>query len=308
MNKAAGISLTPWEVDPYKLISWWDMEEFLGSEFNELCDLLAGISRSTEILCQLGKDTPDATRDKKLVEIDERALSVLVSNLTYAENICNKIGLYDSTEAVNEFRSDAIASKGNISFGEVGARVFELQRAMQREMKRHLFLHIPIARANYYQSWGESKRKERGEEGPLFGSAVDLKFPSTQFDIAESGNSFATGRFTACVFHLMRVLEMGLRAMAQVFGINADHSNWHNAIEQIQNRIEEIGKGRNKPANWTKDDQEFYAQAASHFFILKDAWRNYTAHVRGKYTEEEANRIMGNTRFFMQKLSERLSE
>jgi hypothetical protein len=42
--------------------------------------------------------------------------------------------------------------------------------------------------------------------------------------------------------------------------------------------------------------------------FLKDAWRNYTAHARGKYTEEEAKLIIENTRAFMQKLATRLSE
>ncbi len=58
-----------------------------------------------------------------------------------------------------------------------------------------------------------------------------------------------------------------------------------------------------------KDHQEFYAQAASHFGILKDAWRNYTMHVRGgKYTEEEADRIFTNVKGFMEKLATRFAE
>ena len=106
----------------------------------------------------------------------------------------------------------------------------------------------------------------------------------------------------------MRVLEIGLRVFAKIFNIDADHANWHNVIEQIQKRIEDIGKGKNKPLGWTKDDQEFYSQIASHFFILKEAWRNYTAHARGNYTEAEAEEIMRNTRSFMQRLTEKLAE
>jgi hypothetical protein len=62
-----------------------------------------------------------------------------------------------------------------------------------------------------------------------------------------------------------------------------------------------------RPANW-KDQQEFFSQAASHFMILKDAWRNYTAHERGKFTEEEAETILINVRSFMQKLATQLHE
>lgn len=57
-----------------------------------------------------------------------------------------------------------------------------------------------------------------------------------------------------------------------------------------------------------KEQQEFYAQAASHLGILKDAWRNYTMHLRGKFTQEEAEQVFNNVRGFMQKISGRISE
>lgn len=57
-----------------------------------------------------------------------------------------------------------------------------------------------------------------------------------------------------------------------------------------------------------KEQKEFYAQAVSHFGILKDAWRNHTMHVRGIYTEEQAELIFNNVKSFMQKLSTKLSE
>lgn len=57
-----------------------------------------------------------------------------------------------------------------------------------------------------------------------------------------------------------------------------------------------------------KEQQEFYAQAATHFGILKDAWRNYTMHARGVYTEEAAEDIFNNVKSFMQKLAARLHE
>jgi hypothetical protein len=52
-----------------------------------------------------------------------------------------------------------------------------------------------------------------------------------------------------------------------------------------------------------KDQQEFYSQAASHFVVFKDAWRNYAAHCRGKFDEQEASDIMTAVRAFMDKLA-----
>jgi hypothetical protein len=55
-----------------------------------------------------------------------------------------------------------------------------------------------------------------------------------------------------------------------------------------------------------KDRQEAYGQAASHFDVLRLAWRNYTAHARGSYTEEEADNIFRNVGGFLAKVADLL--
>ena len=107
--------------------------------------------------------------------------------------------------------------------------------------------------------------------------------------------------------HLMRVLETGLSVFAAKFSVPADHANWQNIIERVEKAIRGMGTDPAKAPDW-KDQQEWFSQAASHFMLFKDAWRNYTAHARGKYTEEEALIIFGSVRAFMQKLATRLHE
>jgi hypothetical protein len=141
----------------------------------------------------------------------------------------------------------------------------------------------------------------------LFGASVQSSFPSASYDITEAGKSHALHRSTGCVFHLMRVLEIGLSAFASRFGVPSVHTNWQNVIEGIEKSVRGMGSDPSRPADW-KDQQEFFSQAASHFMALKDAWRNYTAHARGKYTPEEAGVIFINVRAFMQKLATRLHE
>ena len=68
-----------------------------------------------------------------------------------------------------------------------------------------------------------------------------------------------------------------------------------------------MGNVSGGPADW-KDQLEFFSQAASYFMVVKDAWRNYTAHARGRYDEDEAEGILRNVRGFMQKLATRLHE
>jgi hypothetical protein len=176
-------------------------------------------------------------------------------------------------------------------------RIEELERVITSEMGSHTFAHLAPGRMAYY-----------GQDF-LFGADVANSFPSASFDIKEAGNCLALSRATACVFHLMRVLEILLGVLGKKFGVSMSHTNWAPAIDQIESKIREMHKDPAwKVLSDCKEQQEFFAQAASHFGILKDAWRNYTMHSRGKYTEEEAEQIMSNTRAFTKKLAERLSE
>jgi len=105
----------------------------------------------------------------------------------------------------------------------------------------------------------------------------------------------------------MRILEIGLAVLGKRFSISADHTNWETVINQIEKAIGVMDKDPNRPADW-KDEREFYSQCASHFRVVKNAWRNYTAHARGKYDEQEALDMLGNVRGFMQKIATRLHE
>lgn len=138
---------------------------------------------------------------------------------------------------------------------------------------------------------------------------VFTSFPSSKYDVIEAFRAYSFGRNTAAVFHLMRVLEIGLTAFAGVFGVSMMHTNWNPAIEQIESSVRDM----HKDPKWKvlpdcKEQQEFYAQCASHFGIIKDAWRNYTAHARGKYDDQEASDVFVAVRAFMHRLATRFHE
>jgi hypothetical protein len=101
----------------------------------------------------------------------------------------------------------------------------------------------------------------------------------------------------------MRALEVALGAFGTEFGMVMSHTNWQPFIAEIESKIRDLQKkpGRTEAE---KNRHEFYSQAASSFMIFKDAWRNYTAHSRGKYTEEEADAIYRNVASFMKKLAD----
>ena len=107
----------------------------------------------------------------------------------------------------------------------------------------------------------------------------------------------------------MRILEVSLVVLGKKFGLCFTHTNWGPAIEEIEKKIREM----HKDPLWTvmpdwKDQLEFYAQTISYLGITKEAWRNYTAHARGKFTQEEAKVMLMNVKSFMRGVSQRLTE
>jgi hypothetical protein len=175
-----------------------------------------------------------------------------------------------------------------------------IQKLIRKEMSGRSFMYIAPEQIKFWPKLSQPN---------LFGNVVAKAFPSTTYDVAQAGICLAVGLGTACVFHLMRVLEISLGVLGTRFGMSLAHTNWGPAIEQIESKIRDMHKDPVwKALPDCKGQQEFYAQAASHFGVLKDAWRNYTMHSRGKYTEHEAEQILSTVKSFVCKLAEKLAE
>jgi hypothetical protein len=141
------------------------------------------------------------------------------------------------------------------------------------------------------------------EQPKLFGDDVFDKFPSANNDIFEAGTCLALERGTACVMHLMRVVEVGLKTLASTLGVG-QQGDWGGYIREIDtaltNRIKASGK--------RTPDEKFYAEARVTIDGVKIAWRNPTMHVANNYSPERAEEILIAVRALMRHLAMRISE
>ena len=257
------------------------------SEVRSDC-FVASVPNGDEPIFELVKKLDDISRNKA-----KKALG-------FMEIEFRKIGLIITAETAKELAEDLDKPSAMRNYQWLINQVESLEKLADKELSGKYFLYIPPEKAKF---WPTMKKMD------LFGKEVAAKFPSASFDIGNSGVCLATQMGTASVFHLMRVLEIGLTALGNVFGVSMQNTNWAPAIDQIESKIRDMHKDpiwRAKPD--CKEQQHFYAQSASHFSILKDAWRNHAMHVRGKYTEDEAERIFETVKAFMRKLAERLKE
>lgn len=296
---AGPVRLCPWLENPYRLVSLWDvmvsvsslMIYWSGFALENLkadCLLNTGIGDLPQPPAFFNGPLVTATREKA------------IEWLGYVRDQCGTIGLTVSSETILEIVDSLRDSSKRLSSQWLRDQVANLQGLIKKELKYKTFLYITPEKLRFCPT----------QKVPhIFGEAVTTAFPSAVFDIEEAGKCLSLARSTASVFHLMRALEFGLGTLGNVFGVSLARTNWAPALDQIESKIRDMHKD---PA-WKampdcKEQQEFYAQAASHFGILKDAWRNYTAHARGIYTEEKAILIFDNVREFMQTLATRLHE
>jgi hypothetical protein len=243
--------------------------------------------------------------------LDGKAWTDFVGALTALKRHSSEMGLKVTEQLLSD---TARPLQGVQVTRKIAAKAMgEVYRCFLAELKSQAFFFIPSHKAKYYAGlvmrWPDQSAPPEPPtpEVPLFGEKVAASFESASYDIKEAGSCYAVGRNTGCVFHLMRVLEIGLGPLAKQFNVPFDHTNWETAINRIEKAIGEIEKDPARPTNW-KGERQFWSQCASHFLVVKDAWRNYTMHVRGKYDEQEALDQMRNVRGFMQKLATRLHE
>lgn len=122
--------------------------------------------------------------------------------------------------------------------------------------------------------------------------AVQDKLPSVIPDVDEAAKCIALGRYTGAVFHLMRVMEVGVQEFGATLGVTLTKQKvWQVILDQVNKQI--AGMDSKEP-NRTR-----FASISSHLYNVKLAWRNEVMHPKATYTAEEAENVIQAVRGFM---------
>ncbi|MEA2172907.1 MAG: hypothetical protein QOD00_499 [Blastocatellia bacterium] len=277
-----------WFARPYQLVSLLEMEQFYAAFF--ISKLLFFHEIFTESIKGESPNQPISQATRELMEKRLVALS----------EECKKAGLENSVSHLMSLRISV--AMGEYNYGSLKYVGEEVERVISLELIKSSFFWIPKDDADYFQ------------KDDLFG--VKEKFPEANKEIVEAGNCYATGSYTACVFHLMRAVEVGSRKLVSALnaGKYLDPPNrpvelctWDDLLKALDKGVADKAVGtRNDAAK--KATYEFYHHAVAQFRNFKDAWRNNVSHKRETYKQGKAKDIMDNTRQFMQHLASRLGE
>jgi hypothetical protein len=132
---------------------------------------------------------------------------------------------------------------------------------------------------------------------------VSSRFPSAAEDIVEAGRCLALARSTACVMHLSRVLESGLKALAGAVGVKRQN-DWGKYLHEIDIELQK----RFRTSGARAGDEQFFSEAHMTFDAVRRAWGNPTMHVDRTYTMERAEEILISVRSFMRHLATKLND
>ena len=225
-------------------------------------------------------------------------------NLNGMEIIQTKIGIRNVIAfcATTELVSAKAAAErllgevetGVLSFKSLGSMLDDVRLRMFDELKAREVVELTPREAEHYS------QPRKGWE------LVIEKLPSITSEIEEARKCFALSRHTACVFHLMRVLEPALKSVADALGIKKHSPAWNAYLAAMPKAIEGQFPDKTKAH---AEKREYYSSLEAQLRAIKTAWRNPTMHDVAKvYTEEMAEELMTHVRSFMREAAREHSE
>lgn len=166
------------------------------------------------------------------------------------------------------------------------------------ELNKHRFALLNAPNDKYF------------EQEKLFGEAVFDRLESARKEIMDAGNAFACELYTACVFHLTRTTELGLRTIARRLhvkivdkgrNIPLEYGEWNKVIEAVQSKINATRQMANNSRKQAR--LNYYSDGLERCSAMKDLFRNEVSHTRKRYNHGEALGAMARVRDFMQFLA-----
>ncbi len=290
-NNPLAAIVTAWKDSPCSLVTLRDMIEFLAARLVCELDTLHLLAGFASVQWRSKGDGPITA------EMRQDALE----SLRDIGKICKDIGLERVLGRISE-TVGRLSSKddwADCSCRTICTEIDAVQNLLRIELGEVGCLVVPKNKVDFYL------------QKFLLGPDVACAFPLAQRDIFDAGNCLALNLNTAAVFHLMRVLEFGLRALAGHLKVKTvkkrvpvAYGTWEEIIRAISLRIEALSKTTKGPKR--QKELDFYNGLLIELRAVKDYWRNAVMHARDSYDQHQAMSVFTHVKTFMQRLAKRI--
>ncbi len=260
----------PKSQQPYEWVSLMELLEMYAGAYWRMSGMIG------QIICHLEAGAMGAT-------LSEQVHDAVGGTLGELQRDMERLRLESPLKQLQRIRDylNGKESNGEVVYSVLRQRIAALHERMIDDLEARCFLCVP-------QEVTELYRQPR----PLFGEEVEKKFPQMAEDVSEAGKCLSLYRPTAAVFHLMRVMEIAVQRFGDRLGVRlVKEQNWQVILDQINAAIRKM--------DHKEQATKTYAEAASHLYNVKVAWRNEVMHPKQTYTFEEANAIFGNAKTFV---------
>jgi hypothetical protein len=166
----------------------------------------------------------------------------------------------------------------------IGQAIVHLVARLQDELSQQFFFHLTQQDVRFY-----------GQKA-LFGEVVAKKFKHAAEDIERAGNCLALQQPTACVFHLMRAMEIAVRQLGKRLKVTiTPQTTWRQMTGQMDDKIKKMPESTDAQKR-KKNDWE---AARANLHHVGSVWRNNTMHPATSYTQSQALDVVNAVRVFM---------
>ena len=251
--------------------------------------LFAALTRNLETLARTLRDDSGPLHEDLISNVEA---------IAPFQQECVELGL--TASAVSIRRLLQAYSEKPCQEGTIRALSIEVQGRLIDEMLERLFFSLDISEAKHYlfhwEGWEE----------------VLAEFPSTMTDVEEARKCLALGRYTAAVFHLMRVTEAVVLRLQCFLDKPDPKAHFGSVLDKLEKlhtktRFEELPEH-------LKPHRQFLIDILAQLHAVKDSWRNKVSHVDDRiivadvFTEEMALGIYSATLLLMKKLAKGLGK
>ncbi len=219
----------------------------------------------------------------------------------YASDWFTRLNLNHSRQRAERLAVQLRLRAKEITYYELASQLNTLMEAVEDDLKFERFFH-------YKQDLVRPYMNRSTEWAQALSPGA---FPSAADEIAEGLDCYGLEHNTACVFHMMRVAEIGMRALARERQVSfpkhpLEWADWENIIDQIDSKAREATAGKSRGPE-RDAARAFYTAAVAQLRAFKET-RNKIMHMRGSFDELDAQRAINQVRDFMNGLSAKIGE
>jgi hypothetical protein len=250
------IPKAPWNTALHGVVSLYDMLKYSAADFYKLSEEFSTFALNPMIL---QKPSNVEQLQKSIIQLHE---------------YCEKLDLPMSSKQIGVI-VDAVQGH---DFDRVRRGFMELQQRVYDELQNKVCFCLPTEKVKYWNPlW-------------LTTSPIYDRFRSAHQEFQRAGHCYAFGENTACVFHLMRIVDFGLRQVAKSLGITYDARNWVGISNKITDKMEQ--KYQTKTDDWKKSEP-MYAEILTDIQAISRSHRNPVLHeLEKKYDENDAEYML----------------